>query len=456
MMSHFSEDSEMSGKRNLVLALAVAAAVAAPGAFATNGYFAHGYGIKASGMGGVSTAMTRDTFGGANNPATMVWAGNRMDIGATWFNPIRSASRSGAADTTMNGSAESDSTDFLVPEFGYNQMLNPNMSFGVTVYGNGGMNTDYPGGQLPYGGTCGNGAGTGFNPVQTAGSTYNILCGSGRLGVDLRQLIIAPTLSYKLNENHSVGVSPLLGYQRFKAEGIQSFTGFSADSTKLTNNGYDTATGFGVRVGWMGKMSDAVTLGAAYSSKIAMSKFGKYAGLFAEQGDFDIPSNYNLGVAFKASPTVLLGIDFQKIKYTDVKSVSNPSTNFGATTTGSLGPSNGRGFGWGDIDVWKIGVEHQYSKNLVLRAGIDKADNPITSRDVTFNILAPGVVENHYSVGFTLAMDKNTELTGAYTYVSENKVSGSSLFNTFTGGTSGNEEIKMNQNSLGIAWSSKW
>ncbi len=43
----------MSGmKRNVVLALAVAAAVAAPSAFATNGYFSHGYGMKAQGMGG--------------------------------------------------------------------------------------------------------------------------------------------------------------------------------------------------------------------------------------------------------------------------------------------------------------------------------------------------------------------------------------------------------------------
>lgn len=445
----------MSGmKRNLVLSLAVAAAVAAPTAFATNGYFQHGYGMKSSGMGGVSTAMTRDAFGGANNPATMVWVGNRMDIGVTWFNPERSASRSGALDTTMNGSADSDSTDFLIPEFGYNHMLNPNMSFGVTVYGNGGMNTDYPGGTLPLtGGTC-----QGFNPAGAGGAPYNLLCGSGSLGVDLMQLIIAPTWSYKFNQNSSVGVSPLLGYQRFKAEGIQSFSGFSTDATKLTNNGYDSATGVGLRLGWYGRMSDAVSLGAAYSTKIAMSKFDKYAGLFAEQGDFDIPSNYNLGATFKVGPTVLLGIDYQKIKYTDVKSVSNPSDYGlgGAGIANSLGGSGGRGFGWGDIDVWKIGVEYQHSKDLVLRAGVDKSDNPIKSSDVTFNILAPGVVENHYSVGFTLAMDKKSELTGAFTYVAENKVSGSSLFNNFTGGTSGTEEIKMHQNVLGIAWSNKW
>lgn len=428
--------------RKLALGIAVAAALAAPSAFATNGYFAHGYGMKASGMGGVSTAMTHDTFGGANNPATMVWVGNRMDIGASIFNPERSATRTGSA-AGINASSESDSTFFLVPEFGYNKMLNPNMSFGVTVYGNGGMNTDYPAGAMSSA-TCG-----GF-PGGTA-TNSNILCGTGRLGVDLMQLIIAPTWSYKLNENHSVGVSPLLAYQRFKAEGLSAFNSLSNDSTKLTNNGYDTSTGLGVRFGWYGKMSDTVSLGAAYSTKIAMSKFDKYAGLFAEQGDFDIPSNFNLGVAFKISPTTLLGVDYQKIKYTDVKSVSNPSSN-----TGALGTAGGRGFGWTDIDVFKIGVQYQHSERLTIRAGIDRSDNPIRPADVTFNILAPGVVTNHYSVGFTLATDKSSELTGAYTYVAEKKVSGTSLFQSLGVAGAGTEEIKMHQNVIGLAWSTKW
>ena len=54
--------------------LPVAAACIAGPALATNGYFPHGYGIKAKGMGGVSTALSQDSLGGATNPAAMVWA----------------------------------------------------------------------------------------------------------------------------------------------------------------------------------------------------------------------------------------------------------------------------------------------------------------------------------------------------------------------------------------------
>mgnify|MGYP006164081997 CR=1 FL=1 len=52
--------------------LAAAACMAAlPAAHATNGYFPHGFGLKAKGMGGVSTALSQDAYGGANNPASI-------------------------------------------------------------------------------------------------------------------------------------------------------------------------------------------------------------------------------------------------------------------------------------------------------------------------------------------------------------------------------------------------
>lgn len=447
----------MSGKGNLVLALAVAAAIAAPSAFATNGYFSHGYGMKAKGLGGAATAMTNDSFGGANNPASMVWVGNRFDLGLDLFSPNRKSERSGAnVASDLNGTEDSGSNEFFIPEFGYNTMINPNMSFGVTVYGNGGMNTNYPGGSI----TSASGTATCAyfqTGVPTPGGAYNLLCGNGKLGVDLAQLIIAPTLSYKLNSTNSVGISPLLGYQRFKAEGLQGFVGYSSDPSNLTNNGYSTSTGSGVRIGWLGKLSDSVTMGAAYATKMSMGKFSKYKGLFAEEGGFDLPSNYNIGVALKASPKTTVAIDYQRINYTDSKSVSNPMTNGGATIPNTLGGSEGRGFGWSNIDVFKIGIQHQYNSNLMLRVGIDHTDNPIQSRDVTFNIIAPGVVQDHLTLGFTYNMDKNSELTMAYMHAFTNDVSGASLFNTWVGpNTAGNDKIEMDQNSLGIAWSNKW
>ena len=119
------------------IAVALALAFTTTGAMATDGYFAEGYGIRARGMGGASIATAVDAFGGANNPASMAFVGNRLDLGIYWFSPDRSAERTGSFPS-LNGTSNSDSTDFYVPEIAVNWMMRPDMALGLTVYGNGG------------------------------------------------------------------------------------------------------------------------------------------------------------------------------------------------------------------------------------------------------------------------------------------------------------------------------
>src|SRR5574341_1039251 len=115
--------------KKLTYFLGLAGLLAPMVASATNGYFAPGYGTKNKGMAGVSTANTHDTFGGANNPAQMVWVGERLDLGLEWFRPIREANRVGSAGGTgaFDFNEESDNNNYLIPEVGYNRMINPNL-----------------------------------------------------------------------------------------------------------------------------------------------------------------------------------------------------------------------------------------------------------------------------------------------------------------------------------------
>jgi long-chain fatty acid transport protein len=437
-------------KRKIVFtALVLAgASLVATSSSATDGYFQHGYGLVAKGMGGASTATAVDTFGGATNPAKMVFVGDRVDFGLDLFSPRRSASRSDSGLAGIDASASSNSTLFEVPEFGYNRLIDPRLAVGVSVYGNGGMNTNYPGGQIA-GGAC-----AGFNPNP---GPYNLLCGNGRLGVDLIQLVIAPTASYKVSENQAIGIAPLLAFQRFRITGLQAFTGFSTSPNEVTNRGYDTGHGAGARIGWLGKITDSLSLGAAYSTKISMTKFEQYKGLFAEGGGFDMPENYNAGLALKILPTLSVALDYQRINYSKVKSVGNPSSLLlncpaagGTDPNACLGGSNGAGFGWHDVNVWKLGVEYGYSDRLTLRGGFNHTNNPIRSDDVTINILAPGVIENHLTLGLTYLTRSKGELTLAYMHAFRNSVSGPSFFNNF--GVSGNEKIEMYQDAIGIAY----
>jgi long-chain fatty acid transport protein len=195
-----------------------------------------------------------------------------------------------------------------------------------------------------------------------------------------------------------------------------------------------------------------MSVGAAYSPKMNMSSFDKYSGLFAGGGDFDIPENYALGVAFTPMPGWTLAADWQRIAYSGVASVGNPSSNMAP-----LGAPGGPGFGWRDIDVYKLGAAWQVNSRWTLRAGINHGENPIRSSDVTFNILAPGVMTTHYTAGFTWAMQKDSELTGAFMYAPGKSVTGSSMFNNLMGaGAAGNETIRMRQFSVGLAWATRF
>jgi long-chain fatty acid transport protein len=284
----------------------------------------------------------------------------------------------------------------------------------------------------------------------------NALGGQGDLGVDLIQLIIAPTVAFKLNSQHSVGVSPLIVYQTFEAEGLQGFdqAGFTSSTGNVTNNGKDSSTGLGVRLGYLGRLTDQLSVGASFSPKINMSRFKKYEGLFAEKGDFDIPANYTLGMAFQVTPALQVALDYQRIEYGDVKAIANQNTQAAETL---LGNADGSGFGWSDINVIKLGVQWQANDAWTLRAGYNKGDNPVNADNVTFNILAPGVVEEHLTLGATMKLDAASEISASYMHAFKNSVTGPSKTqsepNVPNGGT---ETIKMKQNSLGIQYSRKF
>src|SRR3989344_1720927 len=418
----------MKLKKSLVLAAAVAAVVAAPGAFATNGYFSHGYGIKAKSVGGAGIALPQDGLAAATNTAGMALVGNRMDFGLDWFSPKRTTIHQAGSTGVTNiaaGTYESGNNSFFIPEFGYNKSISNNSTLGIAVYANGGMNTDY--GKIVLGGGTTN--------------TYS----------NLEQLFIAPTWAIKSGD-HAFGVSLLLAYQTFEARGLQGFVTHSNDSSNLTDKGKDSSTGIGFKLGWTGQISPTVTLGAAYQPRLNMSKFSQYKGLFAEQGDFDIPETIGVGLAVKATPTTTLAFDVSQIKYGSIKSIANPGTAFPSLAGTLLGTDNGSGFGWKDQTVYKIGVIYQYSPSLQLRVGYNYAKTPFDSQNTYFNILAPATVEQHLTLGATWTLANKSELTVGYMHAFDKTRKGTAAGSGTVANPGYDIDLKMYQNSLGIAY----
>jgi long-chain fatty acid transport protein len=326
----------------------------------------------------------------------MVLVGTRFDFGVGFFRPIRSGEITGnvlpPGYPNVNGAYDANGKrNFFIPELGYNRLLKPSLSLGVSLFGNGGMNTTY------------------LTPIP--------LLGNKPAGVDLQQLFAAPTLAYKLNSRNAFGISLNIAYQRFKAEGLQNFASpaYSIDPGHVTNNGYDSSFGAGVRVGWIGQVHRGVSLGATFQTKTYASSFGKYRGLFAEQGAFDIPANFAGGVALTPQRNVTVLFDVERTLYGEVKSIANSGSN-----------------------------------QALLRAGCNHSSVPFDNTQTFFNLLAPAVVQSHFTAGATWKLRGGKEINAAYIHAFGETVYGKSSIPPGAGG--GNANLSMHQDSVGLSF----
>ena len=204
-----------------------------------------------------------------------------------------------------------------------------------------------------------------------------------------------------------------------------------------------------------------------------MTEFDEYKGLMAEGGDFDIPSTYNIGVAFDLGSSGVIVADIQQINYSDVASVSNPIsrltdgscanalnttiqndfTESPAAGAGCLGGPAGAGFGWDDMTIFKIGYQFEDDRyDIIYRVGYSHADQPVPESETLFNILAPAVIEDHITAGLTLKVGTNQEFNFAAMYGLNNSVKGA---NPFDGGAT-QIEIEMSQWDIQAGWAWKY
>nr|WP_321356752.1 outer membrane protein transport protein [uncultured Draconibacterium sp.] len=370
--------------------------------FATDGYFSVGYGTINKGLAGAGIAFYQGSLINGN-PAGNVFLGTKYQLGVNFFNPNRKYTVSGnATEQDMfpltNGTIESDSKLFLMPSAGANWMVSDNSSISAALFGNGGMNTDYP-----------------------TATFYDM--SSETTGVNLAQMYGNITYSQKLGEKHSIGVTGVLAYQYFEAKGLMSFGDFSSNAAALSGNGTDSGFGYGFKIGYLGQLTDNFSIGVTYQSKVWMSEFDDYAGLFAEQGDFDIPSSWTAGIAWEVAQDFTVMADVKQIMYNDVKSIGNPMLP--NLMTSPLGTDEGAGFGWDNIMVYKLGLNYAGIDTWEFRAGLSIGDNPIPSSEVMFNILAPGVIENQIALGLSKEVGKSgNQLHVAFNYAMNSNVEG--------------------------------
>ncbi|MGQ0618673.1 MAG: OmpP1/FadL family transporter [Panacagrimonas sp.] len=432
-------------KWGLLLPSALLALGAAAPVHAGGGYFVLGYGPLAHQSAGTSTAIGMDAFAGSSNPGKLSAVGDRLDLGLLLFMPHRRIEREGS-DTIYDFSSTSKNTLFFLPEVGYSSRIDDTFTWGVSLYGNGGLNTEYRDDTgVP---------GTNANPARCGDRPGNFFLGCGKLGVDLSQLIVAPTLSWQATPAHSFGVAPLLAFQQISIYGFQAFEGFSESPDAVSNQGYDRAFGAGVRVGWFGRISSWLDLGAAYSSRIYMQDFNEYKGLLADSGSFDVPSNFNVGAALKPLKALVIGADIQRVFWGEVPALQNGVLASLRDPLGSpLGSRTGSGFNWRHSTTYKIAIAYAFTPRLTVRSGYDYSKRLPADRSadsISLNLFAPNPL-HHVTAGFSWALSDKTDLQFAYGRYVKGTVRGDSA--TAGLGVGGTESITPYVDTVWLGWS---
>ena len=435
--------SRSPGSPRVGLLLGGLLAMTTSGVQAGGGFFSLGNGFLAKQMAGATTAVVGDAFAGASNPAKWLAAGNQLDVDLEFFNFNRRIAREGSG-TPFDFASDSARTMFFIPEAAFSHRVNERLAWGVTLYGNGGLNTEYHG-------TTGI-PGTNAAPVACGNKPGNFLLGCDKLGVDIGQMVSAPGFAYQVAPGHTVGVAALVALQRFQAYGFQAIAPLSRRPTDLTNRGDDWAFGLGARVGWLGEITPWLTLGAAYSTRVYMEKFSQYEGLIAG-GALDLPENFSLGFAVRPTPALTLSFDYQRILYGDVPATGNGVLNTLVDPAAHpLGSRTGSGFNWGNQDNFRFGLAYRVSAAFTVRAGylygaLAQRDDGMNS--VTFNMLAPNP-EHSVSAGFTWSVAPAHDVQFAYSRWIAPPYSGPSA--TALLGVGGRETVEAHVNSFLLGW----
>lgn len=408
------------------LAAAIAAVCASgllTSAHATNGMNMEGYGPIATGMGGAATAYDNGTAAMANNPATLQLApvGHRVDGAVGMLGPdVTSTMQVPNAPTDSSGG-----TSYVMPAIGWTS-TNDQMTWGVGVFAQGGMGTEY-----------------GTDTMLAMGSDGQAM--RSELGVGR---VILP-LAYRVNDKLTLGAS--LDYvwanlDMAMATSTQRLGGMVTGGTMAPNvpdmmngatagriafsdkndfTGAAKGTGWGAKMGLTYALSDSFRIGASYHAKTQLSDMetGANAASFSMNNgvldhgkitvrDFQWPATTSLGMQWQASSKLSIAADIKKIAWTDVMK------SFSMTyTSGELAPGATLDFAlpqnWKDQTVTMLGMAYQVTDATTIRAGVNLASNPIPNDLV--HPLFPAIVKNHYTFGVGHQIDDRSSINVAMT-----------------------------------------
>ena len=360
--------------------LAGGAAILAQPAQATYGQIMQCIGTNNCGMAGAGLTIAQDATSAALNPALGARLGNEAMFSMGWFNADVSRHIEGTTHGYNTGSdVHSAASNFFNGSAGVNYRINDKFAVNLSFYPGGGGATDWG---MPRTGNNGGAGGA------ADGQDHQIRW---------RMFNLQPSISWSPTKNQSYGFGVTIVRADMKTDTLSNTFG------RATNPGIvDVAYGAGFNIGTLWDINDQMSFAVDYQSRVWMERFEEYKHAFPST--VDRPAILQVGMDFKeVLPNTTIALDYKWINQEDI-------------LTMQADPNDLRGgFGWKDIHVVALGVQHALNSALTVRAGWSYGNSPI-NKNVFANILFPAIVEHHLNAGASMKFSNSLEF-GASAYI---------------------------------------
>lgn len=326
--------------------------------FVANESFASGFqlnehGARAMAQGGAFAARANDLSAMYFNPAGLTYQkGLGAYVGGTMILPKTTFTSPAGKATDMV------SQTFLVPSVYLGYGMENGLSVGVGFYAPFGLGTEWP---------------QGWDGRFTAVKT------------DLQNLVVNPTVAYKVSDNFMVGAGVSFAFSSVKLSyNIPTYSSLAPPTPSATNGvvALDaTGTGFSFNVGAIVKPVPEMSIGASYrhSTKVDYEGTAAFTNTQALASFFPggtgkttikAPGQFFVGIAYELSKNFSLEADYQWIGWSsyDTLGVILPSGPNFPLTGKPLQATSKSGKNWKDTYMLRVGGEYRHD-NLAFRLG---------------------------------------------------------------------------------------
>ncbi|MBW1981603.1 MAG: outer membrane protein transport protein [Deltaproteobacteria bacterium] len=367
-----------------------------------NGFAINEQGAKALGMGGAFVAQADDPTAVYFNPAGITQlSGSQVSLGMSAISPDAKF-ESSTDDPVFYGTSSGDKTNlrnhtFFVPNAYFTQQYNDRLSFGLGVFANWGLRTEWPKswpGRFIPGGT----------------------------DSELKTASINPVIAFKPWDRVSVGFGAVLQYFEFelKSKQFANFNPVTGEVTELDTKFKGDDWGGGWNVGLLVELPYNFKFGASYRSQVNHTisdgdlKFSpQVPGVFFNTNlrtSFKTPAIGYLGLAWSWGP---LTLEFDT-HWTNWSSFSDLSADFDDLIGGktSLQVTENYHDAW----AYRFGTQYRVNEYFDVRAGLIYDESPIPDKALSPRI--PSGDRWIYTVGFS-GHYKKIDLDFAYNYLDD-------------------------------------